>query len=313
VVEADVVAENYTPRVMRQFGLDYDALARLRPDLVMVSFSGFGKSGYLSEMKANGSSIEALAGWDFLHRYPGGPPVLMGFYQADPICGLQMAALTLAALIRRERTGEGEAIDGAMFDAAVGYLGDALLAAQLECEAPQVGNRNPDNAPAGVYPAKGDDRWIAIEVPDDATWRALAAVVGAPLDGPGFDALAARRAAHDRIDAHLAAWTQGFEADELMRRLQAAGVPAGVVRGQAEALADPQLAATGWFKTMTHPDLGSHQYNGFPWRFASRRLVAALPPPRLGEHSALLLHEKLGLDQLEIDALMAKAVSGAVL
>ena len=98
-----------------------------------------------------------------------------------------------------------------------------------------------------------------------------------------------------------------------MRRLQAAGVPAGVVRGQAEALADPQLAATGWFKTMTHPDLGSHQYNGFPWRFASRRLVAALPPPRLGEHSALLLHEKLGLDQLEIDALMAKAVSGAVL
>ena len=313
VVEADVVAENYTPRVMRQFGLDYDALAELRPDLVMVSFSGFGKSGYLSEMKANGSSIEALGGWDFLHRYPGGPPVLMGFYQADPICGLQMAALTLAALVRRERTGEGEAIDGAMFDAAVGYLGDAVLAAQLECETQVAGNRDPDKAPAGVYPAMGDDRWIAIDVPDDTSWRALAEMVGAPLDQRGYNSVADRRAAHDQIDAHLAAWTQGFEADELMRRLQAAGVPAGVTRGQAEALGDPQLAATGWFKTMPHPDLGSHQYNGFPWRFANCRLVAALPPPRLGEHSALLLGEKLGLDQLEIDALIARDVSGAVL
>ena len=313
VREADVVAENYTPRVMQRFGLDYDALAKLRADLVMVSFSGFGKSGYLSEMKANGSSIEALAGWDALHRYPDGPPVLMGFYQADPICGLQMAALTLAALIRRARTGEGEAVDGAMLDAAVGYLGDALLAAQLGCEAPGAGNRGPDTAPAGVYPAKGDDRWIAIDVPDDTAWRALAAMVGAPLDGPGFNELADRRAAHDLIDAHLAAWTRGFEADELMRQLQAAGVPAGVVRGQAEALDDPQLSATGWFKTMTHPDLGSHQYNGFPWRFANRELFAASPPPRLGEHSALLLQEKLGLDPAEIDALMAKDVSGAVL
>ena len=73
------------------------------------------------------------------------------------------------------------------------------------------------------------------------------------------------------------------------------------------------LSATGWFKTMTHPDLGSHRYNGFPWRFASRELVAASPPPRLGEHSALLLHEELGLDEAEIEALMAKDVSGAVL
>lgn len=311
--DADVVAENYTPGVMKQFGLDYDALAPLRPNLVMASFSGFGKTGYLSDMKANGSSIEALAGWDYLHRYPDGPPVLMGFYQADPICGLQMAALTLASLIRRERTGEGEAIDGAMLDAAVGYVGDALLAAQLGCGAPPDGNRNPDNAPSGVYPAKGDDRWIAIDAADEAAWRALAAMVGPLLDQPGFDTLAGRRAAHDQIDAHLAAWTRGFDADELMRRLQAAGVPAGVVRTLAEALDDPQLTATSWFKPMTHPDLGSHLYNGFPWRFANRELVAALPPPRLGEHSALLLHEKLGLDQPEIDALWAKGVTGDVL
>jgi len=310
---ADVVAENYTPQVMDKFGLGYDALARLRPDLVMASFSGFGKTGYLADMKANGSSIEALAGWDFLHRYPDGPPVLMGFYQADPVCGLQMAALTLASLIRRERTGEGEAVDGAMLDAAVGYLGDALLAAQLGETPAALGNRDPDHAPSGVYPARGDDRWIAIDIPDEAAWRALAALVGPPLDQPRFASLAGRRAAHGEIDAALATWTAGCDAEALMGRLQAADVPAGVVRGLAEAIDDPQLTARGWFKTMTHADLGAHRYNGFPWRFAGRELVAATPPPRLGEHSALLLREKLGLDEAAIEGLAAKGVTGCVM
>ena len=310
---ADVVAENYTPRVMDKFGLGYDDLVKLRPDLVMASFSGFGKSGYLSDMKANGSSIEALAGWDFLHRYPDGPPVLMGFYQADPVCGLQMAALTLMSLIRRERSGEGEAIDGAMFDAAVGYLGEALLAAQLGEEPAALGNRHPDHAPSGVYPAAGDDRWIAIDAPDEAAWRALVALVGPGLDRPVFETLAGRRAAHDEIDAALAAWTARFDAEALMERLQGAGVPAGVVRGLAEAIDDPQLTARGWFKPMTHADLGAHRYNGFPWRFAGRALVAATPPPRLGEHSALLLTEKLGLDAAAVEALAAKGVTGWVM
>jgi benzylsuccinate CoA-transferase BbsF subunit len=237
----------------------------------------------------------------------------MGFYQADPICGLQMAALTLISLIRRERTGEGEAIDGAMLDAAVGYLGDALLAAQLGDAPTPLGNRDPDHAPAGVYPAKGDDRWIAIDVPDDAAWRALARLVGPPLGQPSFESLAGRRAGHDAIDVALAAWTAGFDADELMGRLQAAGVPAGVVRGLAEAIDDPQLTARGWFKAMTHADLGAHRYNGFAWRFAGRELVAATPPPRLGEHSALLLKEKLGLDAAAIEALAARGVTGWVM
>ena len=313
VAGADVVAENYTPQVMDKFGLGYDALAAQRPDLVKASFSGFGKTGYLSDMKANGSSIEALAGWDFLHRYPDGPPALMGFYQADPVCGLQMAALTLASLIRRQRTGEGEAIDGAMLDAAVGYLGDALLAAQLGDPPAALGNRDPDHAPSGVYPARGDDRWIAIDIPDEAAWHALAALVGPPLDQPRFETLAGRRAAQDEIDATLAAWTAGFDAEALMGRLQGAGVPAGVVRGLAEAIDDPQLTARGWFKTMTHADLGEHRYNGFPWRFAGRELVAATPPPRLGEHSALLLTEKLGLDEAAIKALAAEGVTGWVM
>lgn len=112
---------------MDRFGLGHDVLSGAKPDLVMMSSSSFGKTGPWSDFKTNGSAIEALAGWDALHRYPEGPPVLMGFYQADAICGLQMAALTLIGLIHRSRSGEGEAIDGAMLEASAGYLGEVFL------------------------------------------------------------------------------------------------------------------------------------------------------------------------------------------
>ena len=312
-VEADVVAENYTPQVMGKFGLDYEALIRIKPDLVMASFSGFGKTGPLSDFKSNGSAIEAMAGWDWLHRYPRGEPVLMGFYQADPICGLQMAALTLAALIRRERTGHGENIDGAMMDASVGYIGDILLQQQLCGPVEPAVGRDSDLVPSGVYPARGKDRWIAIAVSDDAAWQVLARQVGGALADPRFTSFDGRRQAPDEIDAALRAWTVGFEADDLMRKLQAAGVPAGVVRSAAEALDEPHLAARDWFKVMTHADLGAHKYNGFPWRFEGCELQAHTPPPRLGEHSEILLRELLGLGDDEIASLKAKDVTGAVL
>ncbi len=315
VKNADVVAENYTPRVMDRFGLSYDTLTSVRPDLVMMSSCGFGKTGPLSDYKTNGSAVEGLAGWDWLHRYPGGEPVLMGVYQADAICGLQMAALTLVSLVRRLRTGEGEAIDGAMLEASAGYIGDLILQAQFEGEAELTNNRDPDFAPHGVFPCAGDDRWIAIVVKDDAAWARLAALP----DAPGVFATArwrtreGRRADEDVIEAALAGWTRAREAGAVMEQLQAAGVAAGVVRGAIEGLSDPHLSARNWFTPMTHPDLGEHLYNGFPWRFSECALVAHSPPPRLGEHSEVLLRDLLGLSQAEIEALKAKAVTGAVL
>jgi crotonobetainyl-CoA:carnitine CoA-transferase CaiB-like acyl-CoA transferase len=315
VKDADVVAENYTPRVMDRFGLGYEALAAVRPDLVMMSSCGFGKTGPLSDYKTNGSAVEGLAGWDWLHRYPGGEPVLMGFYQADAICGLQMAALTLVSLIRRGRTGEGEAIDGAMLEASAGYIGDLILQAGIEGEAQISSNRDPDFAPHGVFPCAGDDRWIAVVVKDDAAWARLAALAHAP---PAFAKADWRRregrlAEEDALEAVLADWTRGQEAGALMEVLQAARVAAGVVRGAIEGLSEPHLAARNWFTPMTHPDLGEHLYNGFPWRFSECALVAHTPPPRLGEHSEVLLKELLGLTETEIEALKAKAVTGAVL
>jgi crotonobetainyl-CoA:carnitine CoA-transferase CaiB-like acyl-CoA transferase len=307
---ADILMENYTPHVMERFGLGYETLAEHNPRLVMSSFSGFGKTGPLADYKANGASIEGIAGWDYLHRHPGDDPVVMGFYQADAITGLQMAAATLVALVHQRRTGEGQAIDGSMMEAAAGYIGEALLAAQAGEEPGPIGNRDPDEAPSGVYPCAGDDQWVALSVVDDAAWTRLVAVV------PDLGDLALlqtpeRFERHDAIDEAIEGWTSSMSAAEASERLQAAGVSAAPVRSLAEALACPHLGP--WFRRNAHADTGEQRYNGFAWRLAGVAAPADLPPPRLGEHSRGILKDELGLMETEIDELMARGVTGEVL
>ena len=311
VRNADVVAENFTPTVMDNFGLGYPVLRAAREDIVMLSSSGFGKTGLWSLFKTNGSAIEALAGWDSLHAYPDGEPVLMGFYQADAIDAFQMAAMVLVGLVHRLRTGRGEAIDAAMLDASVGYFGELLLQVQAGEAPTPIGNRSPRMAPHGVFPCAGEDRWIAIAVHDDTAWHALAQA--ANLADERFAKVDGRRRFEDEIEARLAAWTAGFEADSLMRRLQRLGVAAGVVRSVREGLDDPHLVARGWFRDLTRPDLGRQKYNGAAWRFASAAMAFQSPPPRLGEHSELLFHDLLGLQPDDIARLTAKDVTGTVL
>ena len=307
---ADVLMENYTPRVMDRFGLGYEALSALNPRLVVSSFCGFGKTGPLADYKANGASIEGIAGWDYLHRHPGEAPVVMGFYQADAITGLQMAATTLVALVHQRRTGEGQAIDGSMFEAATGYIGELLLAAQVGDEPGPVGNRDLEQSPSGVYPCAGEDQWLAVSTPDDSTWTRLAAIIPG-LDDPALTTNPARALRHDAIDAAIAAWTSSMSAEAAVSELQAAGVPAAPVRSLSEALACPHLDP--WFRPNAHVDTGTHRYNGLAWRFVGVEAPADLPPPRLGEHSRAILADELGLSGEAIDALMAGGVTGEVL
>ncbi len=312
--EADCVLENYTPRVMSRFGLEWQNLAKTNPGLVMTSWSGFGKTGPLSDYKANGTSIEALAGWDWLHRYPGGEPMVMGFYQADAICGLQMAATTLVALFHSRLTGHGQAVDGSMLEAATGYLGEVLLDAALGGEQTPPGNGDPDHAPHGVYPCAGDDRWIALTIDSDESWRRLAAASGREdLAASVFDRQPDRIANAEKLDEALAEWTRAEQAEHLMERLQAAGVAAGIVRFTPEVMDCGHLERRGWFRRIDHPDMGEHRYNGHPWRFAGLPERSDSPPPRLGEHSREVLSERLGLSDHEIDDLFVRGVTGAVL
>jgi crotonobetainyl-CoA:carnitine CoA-transferase CaiB-like acyl-CoA transferase len=309
--DADIVIENFTPRVMRKFGLHKEALKAVNPNIVSVSFSGYGRSGPYASYKANGTTIEALAGWDALFRYPAGNAMVMGFYQADAITGIHMVAATLVALLTRNTTGNGVAVEGSMLEAAVTYVGEVVLQASLGEAVIAHGNRHPDMAPQGVFPCQGDDRWMALTIRNDRDWHAFRSVIG--LQTERYDLLADRLQQAEDLEAIITAWTDQQPAEIVVGRLQDVDIPAAVVNDTLTVLKDPQLADRNWFVPMAHPDTGTHLYVGFPWRFSNCQLSVNRPAPRLGEHSVDILSEELSLSAGEIQDLFDEGITAVVL
>ena len=244
VSDTDILVENFTPHVLEKFDLTWEVLKKVNPALVMASFSGYGDSGPYRDYKSNGVVIEGLAGWDALFGYPHREPMIMGFYQADALTGLQLAASCMAALAARDATGRGQRVTGSMLETAAGYVGDYLIQAQLMGEPGFVGNRHPARHGYGIHRAKGQDSWVAVDAQEalETEWIA-------------------------EHDAHLAA-----------ERLQAQGIAAAPVLDMFEVLEN----YSEWFIGIDHPDLGPDLYNGFAWRFSRSKLTVHTPPPRLG-------------------------------
>ena len=307
---ADIVTSNFTPRVMRRFGLDRASLVSTKPDIITVTWSGYGDAGPYADYKANGATIEAMAGWDALFGYADDDPMVMGFYQMDAITGLKMAACALLALVHRDLIGEGQAVSGSMIASAVPYIGEEVMRACISGSNTRWGNRHPGMVPHGVYPVQGDDQWIALACRDDEDWRKLARLIGMVADAS--KSLAARRAVEDEIDARIAEWTRGRTRSSAVAEAVAAVVPAAPVLDALEILEYPEFATRDWFPEQHHPDLGALRYGGFPWRFDHADLFAERPPPRLGEHTREILIE-IGFDATEIDALYRDDVVGTVL
>ncbi|XOV89940.1 MAG: CoA transferase [Pseudomonadota bacterium] len=310
VATADVVMDNYTPRVMRKFGLDYDSLKAIKTDIISIAWSGYGDIGPYRDYKANGTTIEAMAGWDALWGYPDSEPLVMGFYQADAITGIQMAACTLLALVHRDLTGQGQWVKGSMLKAAIPYIGEEMLAASLGLDLVRWGNRHPDRAPHGVFPCEGKDRFVAIVCRDNADWDELCAVTG--MDTGLGATLQDRRNNEDKIEAYIREWTTCRSREQAAETLQAGGVPAAPVLDALEILEHSQFTSRDWFKRQFHADMGEKWHGGFPWRFSRSMLRADLPPPRLGEHSREILQE-LGYDTSRIEHLFEQDIVGCVL
>lgn len=326
IARADLALENFRPRVLENLRLTHHHMRAVNPRITLVSFSGFGAGGPYSNYRANGGSTEGNAGWDMLLGYPGQNPQLLGTMQADPICGAQMALVALAALHRRAQDHRGGLhIDGSMFEAAVGYIEEhALLASAGGQPVARNGNRRPDQAPHECFPCQGDDQWIAIAAPDDDAWSALltvagndanesaqsdvageaaqseAASAGAQLDRPEWRTAAGRLADIDALEAAIAQWTRHWDAQTLQSRLQRAGVPAGIVHSTLSVLADPHLAARGWWQYLEHPDYGVRRHGGPPWRFSRTPAQITRPAPRLGEHTEEILHNTLNHTKSQI-------------
>jgi crotonobetainyl-CoA:carnitine CoA-transferase CaiB-like acyl-CoA transferase len=301
VATADVLVENYTPRVMEQFGLGWDRISAVNPEIVMVRMPAFGLDGPWRDRTGFAQTMESVTGMSWLTGFADGPPVLVRG-ACDPLAGVHAVFATLLALAEHDAKGGGRLVEAVMVEAALNAAAEQVI----EYEAggrllARSGNRGPVAAPQGVYPCAGDDCWVAIAGTTDEQWHALRSLLGdVPLAGEeSLATVADRRAAHDRIDAELAAWTAGRDADEVADQLLAAGVPAAVVIPAREIVHNPQLRHRGLFEIEDHPLTGRHQIPALPFRFSRVDRWTTRPSPTLGEHNDEVLGEVAGVDELE--------------
>ncbi|MFN8545292.1 MAG: CoA transferase [Candidatus Binatia bacterium] len=306
---ADVVTENRQGGVVTRWGLDYEPVRALRPDVIYVSSQGFGRGGPLDTAPGFGQLAAAFAGATHLWNFPDAPfPGGTSLEHPDHFAGKLGAAIVVAALEHRRRTGVGQRIELAQTEAVAFQLGEFYLegACTGRAAAPQ-GNSAPYACPHGVYQTAGDDAWVAIAVVGDAAWDGLRTALEWDAE-ERFATLAGRVAARAEIDARLTAWTRARAPDEVAALLQAAGVSAMPVQGPLDHRTDPHLAMRGALVTVDDPEIGPVRHVGNPVRLGRTPLVATGPAPRLGAHTAAVLEHVLGLPAAEITRLGAAGI-----
>ncbi|MFA5883911.1 MAG: CoA transferase [Acidimicrobiia bacterium] len=305
IADADLVVENFTPRVMEQFGLDWDAVHAINPRAVMMRMPAFGLDGPWRDRPGFATTMEQLSGMCWTTGYPDGPPVNPGGV-GDPIAGAHAALAALAGLDARDRTGTGVLVEAPLLEPALNVAAQAVVeASAYGVVLGREGNRAWTAAPQNTYPAAGDDRWVAVAVETDDQWQALVQALGDPdwARDARYTHAAGRRAAHDEIDAHLAAWTQGRAAEDAAELLCTAGVPAGVVIHARDVVTNPQMQARGLYRRLVHREAGEHWMPSVPIRFASQPFPWPIgAAPSLGEHTDAVLAE-LGYDADQVAAL----------
>lgn len=310
----DVMLESFAPRVMRGFGLDYDRIRAIRPDIIYCSLSGYGQNGPYRDWIAYGMGLEPASGISQLTGYAGQGPKRSGISLTDPLSGLAAAVAVLIALYHRRRTGEGQYIDLSEQEAAIPLVARALLDQQMNGRAPERrGNRSWFAAPQGVYPCAGDDEWIAITCHDDAEWERLCEAIGHRelTADERFADLLARHANHDALDVAIAGWTRGYEKLAAMEQLQRHGVRAGAVMHGKDLLLNEHLRARGFFDLIDHPVAGRHPFpRQLPVRFSEFVPAARGPAPLLGQHNDQILADLAGMSREDIDRLRADKIIG---
>ena len=314
VAEADIVLENYSARVVEEFGIGYEQLRIVKPDLIMVRMPGFGLEGPWRDYVGWAMVIEQATGMASVTGPPERPMHPGGL--ADPVIGMHAAVAVQAALAYRERTGEGQLIEVAQLETGANLTAELVLDWSVRREQPaREGNRDPRMAPQGVYPCRADGpipEWVALSVEDDEQWRALASTLDRPdwTKDPGLSALAGRRARHDELDAGIAAWTRGRSPVEVVETLRSAGLPVAPVLAVPRMYDDPQLVARGYYQELGHARTGTRRYPGWPVQFSFASEHHRRGAPTLGEHNYEILTDELGLTDEDIDALARDGIIG---
>jgi crotonobetainyl-CoA:carnitine CoA-transferase CaiB-like acyl-CoA transferase len=316
---SDVVAEGFSPGVLKRLGLGYDVMQGLNKSIIYVQQSGMGGIGTYGRFRTIGPVAAAFAGTSEMSGLPEpAMPAGWGYSYLDWIGAYGFALAIMGALYHRDRTGQGQWIDSSQCESGI-FLGAMPVLDWFANGRPwtRIGNRSPYKpaAPHGAYRCAGDDRWIAIAVFDDAAWHALARVAGRPgwVNDPRFATLEARLRHQDALDAEISAWTQGQEAHACMLALQAAGVAAGVCQNAEDRCdRDPQLPALDWFTEVTGTKIGRWPVTELPMKMSATPPYSGGPvnrgAPCYGEDNRSILTQMLGFSDSEVDGLVAEGV-----
>ncbi|GAB3324750.1 CaiB/BaiF CoA transferase family protein [Haliea atlantica] len=308
--DADIVIENFSPRVMENFGLGWEAIHALNPEAIMVRMPAFGLEGPWRDRTGFAMTIEQISGLAWLTGYADRSP-LVPRGCVDPLGGMNAVFATLGALRLRDQGHGGQLVEVPLVEAGLAIAAEQVLeysayGTLLE----RNGNRMPQATPQGVFQGS-DGEWLAVSVSRPQHWRALVALLEEPaLQDPGLEEPAERRAREDEIEAVLLDWCAGFPAAELAERLADNGVPAAFLHNVRDLNRHPQLSETGFFQRLRHAVVGNLDYPSFPFRLDGEYLPVKRPAPLLGEHNREILRDLLGLDEAEIVALEQAAVIG---
>jgi crotonobetainyl-CoA:carnitine CoA-transferase CaiB-like acyl-CoA transferase len=289
---SDAVVENFTPRVMANWGLDYQNLKKIKPDIIMLSLSTMGGTGPWRDYTGFGPTIQAFSGMTHLTSFPGEPPLGLGISYADHIAGLFGCFALLGALEYRKKTGEGQYIDLSQVEAMASLLGGAILDYQIGGREVAVGNGSTEAAPHGVYRCQGDDRWCAIAVFTDEEWRGFKRALGSPAwaEEKRFNTLVGRLKNKTGLDRLVEEWTKKHTAEEVMALLQGEGVAAGVVQDARDLAKDPQLKERGFFI-----ELGGAISDAEPVRLSKTPARYRRAAPASGQDNDYIYKKLLGI------------------
>ncbi|WP_420750824.1 CaiB/BaiF CoA transferase family protein [Rhodococcus sp. O3] len=315
---SSVVTENFAPGVMEKWGLTYEELNRLSPEVIYARMSGFGHDGPHHQYKSYGPVVQAVSGISFISGLPDREPSGWGLSYMDNQAAYYNSAALLMAVLHRNATGRGQEIDVSAVEAGINLLGSDLLNASVNGVATRrpgypAGNRLLDRpaAPHGVYPGSAEDTWVAVAVFDDEQWTRLVGVLGDPewARAPRFADRESRFVHQEELDEHLSRWTAQHTPHETMELLQNAGVPAAAVQNARDlAETDPQIAHRGTFFELDHPVIGVAKFEGTPIRFTETVQENWRSAPLLGEDNEYVFGEILGLDPDEIARLSEEGV-----
>jgi crotonobetainyl-CoA:carnitine CoA-transferase CaiB-like acyl-CoA transferase len=308
---SDVVVENFSLGVMERWGMSYEELRQLKPDIILIRLKGLGNSGPHAGHVTYGPNLLALFGMTYLWNHPGAPTATGEARTQHPdfMSGIAGAAAVLSALLYRAATGKGQCIDSAQSEAGASLLGPSYLEYIVNGRNPSPqGNNEPGWSPHGAYPAAGNDRWCVLSVRGDAQWRAFVSTTGLPVDAR-FATLVGRMRHAATLDGLVSSWTRQRSAEDVASILQAAGIAAAPVQDVETMLhSNPQFAFRGLFQSMDEPEMGALVTEAPPVKMTDTPPRLYRHAPLLGEHTESVLREALGLSHGDIQDLTKAGV-----